>query len=317
MADDEHDNTEYQYVDEEQNDYALETTEDAYTETEQTENPLIGQLKQLAKRYRNLLIVVAVVFMLLIYTSFSGDEDEDSDFYHQPGNGKINHQISPATLPAESLNNELGNSPLDLDETEQKPSKVDKNTELMKDTLLSLKTVLNHDLHALTSSNTRTLQTLANMQRMVNNRNHVFKDSNTHHDQQLHALTEQVSALNTVIQRIEHKLVQLEQPKKVHRKTEKELIGAKIGFDMAGRGILPPSNPILNKPAAPVKHNTPSKLRYNVEACLNGRAWLRDSHGNTLTVSIGDIIPGYGAIVAIDSVNTLVSTSSGSIFRPR
>lgn len=50
---------------------------------------------------------------------------------------------------------------------------------------------------------------------------------------------------------------------------------------------------------------------YYVRSMIQGRAWLLWGDNNTLTVSTGDVLPGYGKIEVIDTDNGVIKTSSG------
>ncbi len=52
---------------------------------------------------------------------------------------------------------------------------------------------------------------------------------------------------------------------------------------------------------------------YYVRAMIQGRAWLVNSSGATLTISTGDQLPGYGEIREIDPDKGIVMTSSGRV----
>jgi intracellular multiplication protein IcmG len=52
---------------------------------------------------------------------------------------------------------------------------------------------------------------------------------------------------------------------------------------------------------------------YYVKAMVPGRAWLVAQHGRTLTVSIGDNLPGYGVVSVIDPQQGTLTTSAGAI----
>lgn len=57
-----------------------------------------------------------------------------------------------------------------------------------------------------------------------------------------------------------------------------------------------------------------SKPIYFVRAMVQGRAWLaRGCGGGTLTVAIGDTIPGYGVVRVIDPYQGTLTTSAGAI----
>lgn len=62
-------------------------------------------------------------------------------------------------------------------------------------------------------------------------------------------------------------------------------------------------------------NNSPSMQTapdYYVQAVIPGRAWLKSSNGQIITVTTGDGIPGYGTVETIDSQNGVVITSTGT-----
>ncbi|MDF2867799.1 MAG: icmG dotF [Gammaproteobacteria bacterium] len=68
------------------------------------------------------------------------------------------------------------------------------------------------------------------------------------------------------------------------------------------------AKPKNQKPPAPVV----SRPTYHVQAVLPGRAWLvRDEDSATITVAVGDILPGYGTIININPTRASVITSTG------
>ena len=52
---------------------------------------------------------------------------------------------------------------------------------------------------------------------------------------------------------------------------------------------------------------------YNVQAVVPGRAWLMHDSGKSVTVAVGDKLPGFGVVVDIDALNGVVVTSSGKL----
>ena len=52
---------------------------------------------------------------------------------------------------------------------------------------------------------------------------------------------------------------------------------------------------------------------YYVQAIIPGRAWIRSDQGNTMTISKGSRIPGYGAVVLIDHLQGEIQTSSNRL----
>jgi hypothetical protein len=67
------------------------------------------------------------------------------------------------------------------------------------------------------------------------------------------------------------------------------------------------------KPSEPdLFSNTPE---YLVHAIIPGRAWLKSSSGQIITVTEGDLLGDFGKVALIDTANNLVRTSSGVVFR--
>ncbi len=58
-----------------------------------------------------------------------------------------------------------------------------------------------------------------------------------------------------------------------------------------------------------------AKPEYKVHAVIPGRAWLKSTKGQIVTVTEGDSIGHYGKILVIDAPNGVVLTSSGVVFR--
>jgi hypothetical protein len=53
---------------------------------------------------------------------------------------------------------------------------------------------------------------------------------------------------------------------------------------------------------------------YKVHAIMSGRAWLKSTEGQIVSVAEGDSIESYGRIIVIDAPNSVVLTSSGIVF---
>lgn len=62
------------------------------------------------------------------------------------------------------------------------------------------------------------------------------------------------------------------------------------------------------------KKALPPKPTYSVKAIVPGRAWLKSSMGNSITVKVGDKIEGYGVVQTINSPQGLVGMSNGTVF---
>lgn len=55
----------------------------------------------------------------------------------------------------------------------------------------------------------------------------------------------------------------------------------------------------------------PPARSYIVQAIIPGRAWLKANNGQIITVSLGDLIPGFGRVTLIDPQNGFVQTDAG------
>lgn len=50
-----------------------------------------------------------------------------------------------------------------------------------------------------------------------------------------------------------------------------------------------------------------------LEALIPGRAWFRAKSGEEITVGVGDMLPGYGKVIKIDSKQGTVTTNNGTV----
>ena len=62
----------------------------------------------------------------------------------------------------------------------------------------------------------------------------------------------------------------------------------------------------------PITYQAPM---YVIHAIIPGRAWLKSSTGQIITVAEGDTLGDYGTVAVIDASNNIVRTSSGVSFR--
>lgn len=80
-------------------------------------------------------------------------------------------------------------------------------------------------------------------------------------------------------------------------------------MDLASPGTIKFSN----KKAPQTVNSTAAS--YTVHAIIPGRAWLKSSNGQIITVTEGDKIGDYGTVANIDATNGIVRTSSGIILK--
>lgn len=59
------------------------------------------------------------------------------------------------------------------------------------------------------------------------------------------------------------------------------------------------------------KAPTGKRIVYHLRAVVPDRAWITTGNGQTLTVTVGDPVSGYGKVTAIDSQQGLIMTTSG------
>ncbi|HVV69312.1 MAG TPA: hypothetical protein VHE99_09840 [Gammaproteobacteria bacterium] len=57
------------------------------------------------------------------------------------------------------------------------------------------------------------------------------------------------------------------------------------------------------------------KVQYYLKAIITGRAWIESETGDLTTVKVGDELPSYGTITAIDPENATVTTSAGGTIK--
>lgn len=71
----------------------------------------------------------------------------------------------------------------------------------------------------------------------------------------------------------------------------------------------------VKKTKREVRRYTPPSPVYYLKAVLPGRAWLQSKKGQTMTVTLGDKVRGYGTVTWINAQLGQVRTSSGKIIR--
>jgi intracellular multiplication protein IcmG len=67
------------------------------------------------------------------------------------------------------------------------------------------------------------------------------------------------------------------------------------------------------KKIAQQKAHPAPKPVYFARSMIPGRAWLLTQNGETITVSVGNNLPGYGVVLAIDPIQGTITTSTGAI----
>lgn len=118
-------------------------------------------------------------------------------------------------------------------------------------------------------------------------------------------LEETVSQLQSRLDDMQHNYDHLKNTQQILAQGEGYSFNADGELNMGGSATQSQSNDSAMASEESVN------LVYTVEAIVPGRAWLRMPNGMTQTVTVGDVIPGYGQVVSVDSMDGVVNTSSG------
>jgi len=103
--------------------------------------------------------------------------------------------------------------------------------------------------------------------------------------------------------------LELPPPPKRSRAGTEYSMGIEEGLDYdTGRGGY-------RKPRSVSPGITPDEPEFVVHAVIPGRAWLKSSKGQIITLTEGETIGNYGKVLVIDAANGVVLTSSGITFR--
>ncbi len=237
-----------------------------------------AKLKQLQRKHW-LMIISAILLALFALLKMLGN-NQSAAF----------DQITPvATTPVSAVTTmPVNKSETDLAKTtlqpETKPSKVDPL--LSAPTLTpppANKTQLQADLTTLSNNETKLLDTLDTLQ------------------QQNTMLRQELATLSNRVQGLESSVNQSSQ-----------------SADDLSRDVLRMKTSdasSTNVPASPPPAEVSTEPQYTVEAVVPQRAWLQKADGSTVTVMIGDQVPGLGAVVTIDPYSGNVTTSSGAVLK--
>lgn len=142
---------------------------------------------------------------------------------------------------------------------------------------------LKTQLEQLSGSNEKLNENLTEQQDQSQNQ---FSDLN----QQLSTISSNISDIQATMSAVSGRLYKIEQAKKNEARSKAN------AFALQQKRIR-------------------SDKKYYVQAVIPGRAWLRGVDGSVVTVTIGDIVDGYGRINSIDSYNGNVATSLGGFLK--
>jgi intracellular multiplication protein IcmG len=134
----------------------------------------------------------------------------------------------------------------------------------------------------------------------VTNRLSALEEQNTNFQSSIDKLNSQVTELQTAVANMNSQITALNQGI--------QNIADKLAEQEAKEAALHAVKVHTRK-----VHHIRIRPIYFVRAIIPGRAWLSTSHGGTVTVRLGDNLPGYGVVQAIDPVQGTITTSVGAI----
>ncbi len=126
-----------------------------------------------------------------------------------------------------------------------------------------------------------------------------LEQSNYSNNQQIATLKSQLADVNTQLQNANQTNDQLKQAMVLLLQQLRDL-----NAQMAKK----PAATVAKQPAHP-------EVVYAVRAMVDGRAWIQGSNGLSLSVTVGDPIPDYGNVTAIQAVQGMIQTTSGKVIR--
>ena len=159
-----------------------------------------------------------------------------------------------------------------------------------------------------TATSTDTANTIANNQAQqmpiaaasVVNRLSSLEQQTANEQANLSRLSMQVNDLQTALGNMDSKLTSVT--------TSLQTIADEVSKQQAALA----AKQVARKKAAQAAAAAPRPIYY-VKALVPGRAWLVSQNGQTITVSLGNNLPGYGTIDVIDPTQGTLVTSSGAI----
>lgn len=121
------------------------------------------------------------------------------------------------------------------------------------------------------------------------------EQSSNNLDAGMRELQGQVNSLNQALQVLSNQITQQQAQMTEWIEMQKKTMETKVVIHRRGRAEQLPT--------------------YCLQGLVPGRAWLRRADGAIFTVQVGNELPGYGVIQAIDPLQATVTTSSGIIIQ--
>lgn len=139
------------------------------------------------------------------------------------------------------------------------------------------------------------------------------------------SLESQVSDLNQQVQQNQNQIQQLQNSMQQMQNSMSQLTNQvstlSDNISTLTQTISKPAPVAVTVKPKPVYVKPRPRIFYYVRAVIPGRAWLQAMCGphvvKTVSVAVGDYLPGYGTVTAINSTRGTVSVDNGTVIRFR
>lgn len=284
------------------------TSEFDFVDTDQSANPAPGNAPQntpppnITQTIISLVVLVAIVAgSYYAYRYFFGSKSETTTATEKPAETPL---PEPAEAPMPTLMPEAGSED-GIDFSDMRPEEL--SNALPAKTFAQVQQDMQKQKQAsgVMPAEIQTVLQSINEEMTTNVNN--FKQLET----TITALTATVDQLNKAVSAMDNRVLGLTETVDA---LSQDLANVKKvmvdeDMDLASPGTIKFTN---KKTAQPINASSTS---YTVHAIIPGRAWLKSSSGQIITVTEGDKIGDYGTVAAIDSANGIVRTSSGIILK--
>lgn len=227
------------------------------------------------KRKHWIIITFIIIILLFVLLKIMGNSSSSASFDQIT---PVAVPSTPATMPAQQSQTDLSKATFGSKQSSQKT-----------DDLLSTPTLrvpTKTQAATLTTSESKLVETLNEIQQQ----NKMLTQQLASVSDRLQGLESSFNQSNQAVKGLSQQVVQLDDGKKV---------------TMPMKSVAPPPTSV----AAAIGP------QYTVEAVVPQRAWLQASDGSTMTVMVGDEVPGLGSVAAIDPYSGNVTTSSGAVLK--
>jgi len=126
------------------------------------------------------------------------------------------------------------------------------------------------------------------------------------------AVLERDDAINSLQAQLQNMQQQLQKSTQANEQLSQHIDDMSDQLAQLNQKVVELSKPkVAAKPKA--KQKPVREITFELVAVEPGRAWIRSSEGDAETVRVGDNLPQYGKVVAVDLSRGIVLTSSGKV----